>query len=386
MKPRTMCWIQVAFIACCLFVQSVTSVPCPNSCSAHGRCNSPGRQCSCFEGFTGGDCSQRICPSGLAWADQAVGIDLAHSSVECSNMGICDRSSGLCMCREGFEGIACERQSCPSLCNGVGECQSMFYYAMTKDPGTGTVFGYEYQWDANKIYGCNCDPRYFGVDCSLRYCPSGDDPLTGTQQISTLNPLQFNEIQRVFCKADDGTFTLTFRGDTTERIPFNAKTFDLQTYIEALPTIGKGNVKIVMHGGQACVNYGTTWTVEFLQAFGSLPLMVPDTRKLKYANALDRAQLTVIKLVAGTKEDDPCSNRGICDTSSGVCECSDFFDTSNGYDLPGTRGDCGYATQTIQFCPGTVSCSAHGQCQNNPTYRCQCSNGWTGLYACSPIC
>jgi len=262
----------------------------------------------------------------------------------------------------------------------------MFYYALTKDPGTGTVFRYESQWDAYKIYGCNCDPKYFGVDCSLRYCPNGDDPLTGTHQISSLNPLQFNEIQRVFCKADDGTFTLTFRGDTTERIPYNAKAFDLQTYIEALPTIGAGNVKVVMHGGQACVNYGTTWTVEFLQAFGSLPLMVPDTRKLRFANALSRAQLTVIKLVAGTKEDDACSNRGICDTNNGVCECSDFFDTSNGYDLPGTRGDCGYATQTIQFCPGTVSCSAHGQCKNNPTYRCQCSDGWTGADCSERLC
>ena len=50
-----------------------------------------------------------------------IGVDQAHNQVECSNMGVCDRSTGLCTCREGFEGIACERQSCPSKCNGVGK-------------------------------------------------------------------------------------------------------------------------------------------------------------------------------------------------------------------------------------------------------------------------
>lgn len=47
-------------------------------------------------------------------------------------------------------------------------------------------------WDEDKIYGCVCDsswdvgmgdgetqePQWFGPDCSLRHCPSGDDPLT----------------------------------------------------------------------------------------------------------------------------------------------------------------------------------------------------------------
>jgi len=313
----------------------------------------------------------RICEFGRAWADQATGIDVAHNEAECSNMGICDRTTGLCQCQEGFEGKACERQSCPNQCNGVGECKSMYYYALSKDPGTGTVYNYEDQWDAQKIYGCECDPKYHGVDCSLRYCPNGDDPLTGTKQISATNPLQFNEIQRVTCKADGGTFTLTYKGKTTVRISFDAKSADVQAALEALPTIGKGNTKIVMIGSspKACTPTGTSWTVEFLQNFGSLPLMVTDKRKLRYSNSLANSQLVVVKLVEGTKESEQCSNRGICDTPSGVCTCSDFFDTSNGYNRPGTRGDCGYATQTVQFCPGDLSCSAHGRCLNNPTYR-----------------
>eukprot|EP00600_Ochromonadales_sp_CCMP1393_P012517 CAMPEP_0175005256 /NCGR_PEP_ID=MMETSP0005-20121125/5212_1 /TAXON_ID=420556 /ORGANISM="Ochromonas sp., Strain CCMP1393" /LENGTH=585 /DNA_ID=CAMNT_0016260481 /DNA_START=285 /DNA_END=2043 /DNA_ORIENTATION=+ len=301
-------------------------------------------------------------------------------------MGICDRTTGTCECREGFEGIACERQSCPAQCNGVGECQSMYYYALSKDPGSGDVYSYDTRWDAHKIYGCNCDSKYYGIDCSLRWCPNGDDPLTGTNQISDTNPMQFNEIQRVTCKADDGTFTLTYKGKTTDRIPYNAKAAELQEYIEALPTVGSGNIKIVMTGGQACTESGTSWTVEFLQNFGALPLMVPDQRQLVYANALTSSILAVTTLVLGTKENAQCSDRGICDTSVGVCTCSDFFDTSNGYNTPGTRGDCGYATQTIEFCPGSISCSAHGQCLNNPTYRCECSDGWTGADCSERLC
>eukprot|EP00597_Dinobryon_sp_UTEXLB2267_P003572 CAMPEP_0170078820 /NCGR_PEP_ID=MMETSP0019_2-20121128/15355_1 /TAXON_ID=98059 /ORGANISM="Dinobryon sp., Strain UTEXLB2267" /LENGTH=596 /DNA_ID=CAMNT_0010291967 /DNA_START=226 /DNA_END=2016 /DNA_ORIENTATION=- len=303
-------------------------------------------------------------------------------------MGLCNRVTGLCECRTGFEGVACERQSCPSQCYGVGECQSMHYFALSKDSGTGDVYKYESQWDAHKIYGCNCDSQYHGTDCSLRYCPKGDDPLTGTTEISATNPLQFNEIQVVTCRADGGTFTLTFRGKTTERIPFNAKTSELQSYIEALPTLGPGTTKIITSGGQACVDNkdGTTWTVEFLQDFGSLPLLVPDMRNLLYANALAGKLLTVAKQVDGTKENLDCSNRGICDTSNGVCSCSADFDTSNGYNAEGTRGDCGFATQSIQYCPGEITCSAHGACQNTPTYQCVCSDGWAGADCSERLC
>lgn len=360
--------------------------PCPNACSAHGRCDSPSRQCDCFTGYMGADCSLRICPSDRAWADQAIGIDNAHNLAECSNMGICDRQTGLCQCREGFEGKACERQSCPMQCNGVGECQSMYYYSLSKDPGSGQMFKYDHLWDAQKIYGCNCDPNYHGIDCSLQYCPKGDDPLTGTTQISPRNPLQYNEIQRVSCKADGGTFTLTFRGKTTVPIPYNAKAFEIQSKLEAIPTIGKGNLKLVMYGPQACTDSGSSWTIEFLQNFAALPKFVPDKRKLLFSNSLSSSTLVVAKVVEGTKENLECSGRGICDANTGVCECSFNFDTSNGYNAAGTRGDCGYATDLIQFCPGVIACSAHGECQNNPTYKCKCSNGWTGADCSERVC
>ena len=54
------------------------------------------------------------------------GTDDAHNDAECSNRGVCDRTSGTCICEDSrFEGGACERKSCPDACNGRGRCQHM---------------------------------------------------------------------------------------------------------------------------------------------------------------------------------------------------------------------------------------------------------------------
>src|SRR3546814_10995079 len=89
---------------------------------------------------------------------------------------------------------------------------SMARAAAMKDPGEGTFYTYHNIWDANVMYGCVCDEGFYGPDCSLRACPSGDDPLTGTD----VDPdgAQVNEVQQVLCMATSGTFTLSFKGHT----------------------------------------------------------------------------------------------------------------------------------------------------------------------------
>jgi hypothetical protein len=147
--------------------------PCPNNCNSAGRCVNPGQTCECFNGFTGPDCSLRTCPLGIAWADVATGTDTAHNLALCSNRGVCDQYSGLCICLAGFEGAACQRISCPGSCNNVGVCLSMRSYALTKDPGYGTVYTYQNNWDSEIFYGCKCDSSYDGPDCSLQVCSTG---------------------------------------------------------------------------------------------------------------------------------------------------------------------------------------------------------------------
>jgi hypothetical protein len=85
---------------------------------------------------------------GLAWiASEAFRANDVHPLVECSNKGICDREHGDCACFRGYEGVACERSSCPNECSGRGICYTLKQFA----DEAGRV--YRAPWDANKITG-----------------------------------------------------------------------------------------------------------------------------------------------------------------------------------------------------------------------------------------
>jgi len=179
---------------------------CNNDCSGNGICNA-GSVCECELNFLGNDCSERLCLYGKAFVDSPLGdvnsnggIDTdqqiqyqysnglvgeqydnayglaradnkaawneAHFYRECSNKGICDRTTGQCACFPGFEGEGCRRITCPNSCSGHGQCVNM------------AVSNAEYAaWDEKKTVECQCDPGYTGADCSLRKCPQGTDPI-----------------------------------------------------------------------------------------------------------------------------------------------------------------------------------------------------------------
>lgn len=94
--------------------------------------------------------------------------------MECSNKGKCDRSSGECQCYDGYDGVACQRASCPGYpnsCSGHGVCKTIRQLAAADH-------GNVYQlWDKDMTMGCECDAGYGGPDCSLRQCKYGVDPL-----------------------------------------------------------------------------------------------------------------------------------------------------------------------------------------------------------------
>merc|ERR1712188_202841 len=135
--------------------------------------------------WTGADCSLRTCPRAGAWA-AAPAQNNDHVSgdnhVECANRGSCDRKSGTCACATGYAGAACQRSVCPNDYNGVSsqfatpdadkDCVDC-----TGTPNSGAV--YDNAWDSGRSVGCKCDSGFAGPDCSLRECPSEDDPLGG---------------------------------------------------------------------------------------------------------------------------------------------------------------------------------------------------------------
>jgi len=238
---------------------------CFNNCSGHGFCRSNGAQistCLCDDGwgsindvslYKAPDCAHRTCPSGISWASIATGNVTAHMVAECSDQGVCDRSTGKCACSTGFNGAACERKPCLNGCSGHGQCLSMKVLARytsslplglgpnlyQQRPGLGPSDTSQV-WDDTKIFGCLCDsswpvglganqrqePEWFGPDCSLKHCPSSDNPSTPdidetncsniTAKGSTYGGLAGNLCQvdcanRGICDHSDGTCKC-FRG------------------------------------------------------------------------------------------------------------------------------------------------------------------------------
>jgi hypothetical protein len=315
-------------------------------CSGHGTCsNSPEYTCNCDRGYMGGDCSLRTCPTGYSWFDSPTAADTAHAEgAECSNRGHCDRETGKCVCHSGFTGDACGRTECPKDasgvdCGGHGRCTSMAKLAEAADTnGDPTPFTYGSPgpgptavWDSRTMFGCLCDSGFEGFDCSRRTCPTGDDPHTPGQR----------ETQEILCTEGvgaTGSFTLTFRGATTTSIAATALPADLQSALEALDTIDAVVVTCTTTTS-VCTAGGNTCTVEFASPLGDLPAMTGSNSGL---NALTVNANGAGGSLQGTTENAECSNRGICEYSTGTCQCFVQYGSSDGTNQAGDRGDCGY--------------------------------------------
>eukprot|EP00644_Phytophthora_capsici_P008553 jgi/Phyca11/7530/fgenesh1_pm.PHYCAscaffold_20_\ len=245
-------------------------VGCPGdlACSGHGTCSgTPSYRCSCAKGWQGGDCSERVCPSGRSWFGYPSDDNVAHQLwTECSGVGECDRSNAQCKCHPPYTGSACEFNV---ECNGFGECLTLNDLApFTRVNGVTRGFTYGEDpndvstWDARRIRTCLCDPLHLAtIARSVKECPRGDDFYTNG----------VIERQLVQCIADAGSFTLSFRDETTVRIPFDAAESVVKAALEELSTIGEVNVAF-SSGAMACSNsVNTVMMVDFLTELGDLP-------------------------------------------------------------------------------------------------------------------
>lgn len=335
----------------------VSACPGEIPCSGHGACSgSSTYKCDCEDGWTNGECSERTCPKGTSWFSYPSADNVAHRDlVECSAGGICDRTTGVCSCQRPFTGAACEHMSCGGAgsveCSGHGQCMELRQLA-TETKVNGVVAGYTYgtdpnnaqTWDAIKIKSCVCDNGYTGYDCSLRECPRGDDP-------STFNSVA--EMQVLKCTATGGTFTLTFREETSVDIPYNSDQTSLQSALEALDEIGTVSI-IYDTGAVACSATGVTISITFETELGELPALTLNTDKLQdnvggsgadgtgsIEIAIHGEVLGAVTSVTGTRENAECSNHGLCDYTIGVCKCDSQYTSSNGFGALGQRRDCG---------------------------------------------
>lgn len=397
---------------------------CPNSCSNHGKCGEVNR-CTCFTGWSGGDCSLKACPAGPAWSDVATGTDVAHAVVACSAAGVCNTKTGICACTAGYEGAACGRLECPSGCGGHGVCTTLRAHAGGIDAGlmpstlpymnVRAPFSYDL-WDADMIQGCSCDAGYAGVQCGERVCPTGDDPMT-TGQVDEVQLLRC-DLPGTGADANTPIFTLSFRGAVTRSFAPSINPVGLKKLLEELPTVR--SVSVAYSAGLTFCDTSFSATagpvqpassnviaVTFRTEHGALPRLVLLNEggaplyglrdnfiaTAAYGESLPAAVVGAVGVLmhastTGTKEASVCSGRGACDSAAGVCVCARGFESSDGTGAAGREGDCGYAGAPIVSCPSArgIECAGHGACSGYPSFTCACQVAWGGAACAQRLC
>ena len=344
-------------------------------CYGKGRCTglSGNFECECFPGYIG-NCKLRSCPKGKAWFHEPLVPNIAHDvDVECSNAGSCNRESGQCECFSGFVGAACERTTCQGVgteCSGNGLCRSLKELASYAKDSYGEKGTFTYGntpndpdvWDADRIQGCVADePGYIKTEFGIHYITPATDPaldkyecptgmnrrrLDNIQAGATINVTLLQEVQEVNCTADGGTFTIKFRGYTTNDILYNADMATIETELELLHSIGDVTVVSSTPNDNtddvACDANGNAFKVSFFTELQSVPAMVVDSASL--TNTGGSPALVVTTLQHGDGYELECGGKGTCDYFTGKCECWNGWGSSNGYGQHGRRGDCAFPT------------------------------------------
>ncbi|DAZ96526.1 TPA: hypothetical protein N0F65_008077, partial [Lagenidium giganteum] len=345
--------------------------------------------CDCFAGYTSYDCSDRQCPFAAPWFDYAhANDDIRSVPRECSNRGICDRGSGRCQCQRAFSGVACERLNlCVNNCNGHGKCRSMRDIGPLRNDVNLFYTATYTLWDADRVLGCVCDDGYYGVDCSLRQCPYGDDPIT-TGQVDEVQALS------CLCGSCTGTYTLTFRGQTTRALDVASETAaTLKAALDDLSTIR--SVTVTLDGGTTvCSNTGVSALITFTHEHGDVPSLIvtssvtggtssiavqadgatatygtnaatqTGTKEVSVSVTLKRSPLMLILTICGSG----CRAQ--------TAECATRTTES-------ARVSRGSRRATVSTQSGlTYVCSSRGPCSQAPLYQCQCDSIY-GAYDCS---
>lgn len=328
-----------------------------------------------MNGQSGGDCSERFCPHELSWADGPTKSGLVHRYAECAGKGLCDRVKGTCECFPGYEGSSCQRQSCPNDCAGHGTCEYLnelsygIVFNEYHDGSSSSLFGLgtggkvfdNYHWDADRARACVCDGGYWGIDCSMRMCPYGNDimdVIPGFDENGVGLPGHGNEVAQVqritlYDNSDPmdnnnfagQTFALRFtskKNETYATQPIAWSTVDdtLASYIEdalkKLPNKVIDDVDVAVESGGTGVIIDVTFTGNAVQGKqhklevlidecldGCNPSISGLQNILTFPGVTSLSSVDIHQI--GSHNSFECGRRGKCNFSTGLCDCFTGF-------------------------------------------------------------
>jgi hypothetical protein len=300
---------------------------CPAHCSGHGTCRID--KCVCSRNWHGVDCSRRKCPAGPALVDQD--STRVYAYAECSGRGTCDAASGTCDCLPGYEGRTCSRSACSSHdCHGHGKCTQSL----------GTTSG----------VGCVCDPPYYGPDCYLLPCPTGDDAMTfplgvDGAHVQYLRAYNVHEVSISATRPDvTGFFTLSYTGPRnirheTRPIPWHTyhRLGDEASRLEFAVRVRKSLLSLpdylfpdVLVNVTAATN-GIAFLLTFSRESGNMTGFTVNIAGCDHVGCQPRyIGLHTMGMITVTTnetyrtsnvENVECSNHGICHPTTGTCTC-----------------------------------------------------------------
>ena len=304
-------------------------------------------------GGIGTDCEERLCPFGLvpttnayaveedsiytSFSTTASDIDSGmHSYAECSASGVCDRAIGTCQCNDDRDGAACERNKCPNNCNFNGLCRSLSGINEELIPVDG-LLGTTVGWNSQTYHQCDCDPGWFGGDCSLRSCPIGVNPVENCAEdsyidiqsvdLSLLNTSSFFVLQ----------FTTLFGSPfTTRPLAQTATAGSIQRALERLPNIALPSVQVsrddadsvqitftdrALRGRQNLIECNPQTLLSSCTS-GTQPKFDGDSTAVCGTSRVGEPEFDSSK---GYFKTSTCSSQGICNSGTGICECFDGF-------------------------------------------------------------
>jgi hypothetical protein len=194
-------------------------------------------------------------------------------------------------------------------------------------------------------------------------CPSSEDPRLSDRTA------RVPEVQQISCAgtATNGGFRLRFRGYSTVLLPYDVRLLrrftpavrGVPTLDEALATLPSLPSVLVTVNGYSdaddaadtlaaadrilCGGGTATVLVTMLLPQGDQPLLeVID-------EGLTGGVVTVAQIQSGTRQPDLCSARGVCDFSTGRCDCQPQYGSSDGDFAPGAVGDCANLNALYKF-------------------------------------